>query len=85
VNTSGLALCIYLTFIIYFNASVFDTISDLRQIVTVGFFAALVGFVDDRINLSPTVKTFFLFFPCMYLILNGIKLHDIGNYEIIGT
>ena len=85
LNISGLALCIYLAFIIYFNAPVFDTISDLRQIITVGFFAALVGFVDDRINLSPTIKTFFLFFPCMYLILNGIKLHDIGNYEIIGT
>ena len=57
---------------------------NIELIVSIGFFVALAGFIDDRINLNPSTKILFLVFPSIYLILNGIQISDLGKYEYIG-
>ena len=55
---------------------------NIELIVSIGFFVALAGFIDDRINLNPSTKILFLVFPSIYLILNGIQISDLGKYMI---
>ena len=79
VNTGGLILYIFLTTI-----SLAEYNHNIELIVSIGFFVALAGFIDDRINLNPSTKILFLVFPSIYLILNGIQISDLGKYEYIG-
>ena len=44
----------------------------------------LVGFLDDRKNLTPGVKFCFITIPIIYLMLNGFSLQNLGEYEKIG-
>ena len=44
----------------------------------------LVGFLDDRKNLTPGVKFCFITIPVIYLMLNGFSLQNLGEYEKIG-
>ena len=48
------------------------------------FFICLIGFIDDRINLNPSIKIIFILIPSIYLIFNNIQINDLGNYEYIG-
>ena len=45
----------------------------------------MIGFIDDRINLSPSIKILFIIIPSIYLIHNGISIYNLGNYEYIGV
>jgi UDP-GlcNAc:undecaprenyl-phosphate GlcNAc-1-phosphate transferase len=81
INTSGVSIYIYFILISLYCELDFH----IEQIIFVGFFALLCGFVDDRIGLAPSQKILLLIFPALYLILNGFQLDDLGNYSHIGT
>ena len=45
----------------------------------------MAGFIDDRVNLKPSIKIILIFTPSIYLIFNGININSLGNYEYIGS
>lgn len=79
-NTGG--VIIYLFYLIIVNFFEFN--HNIELIISIGFFICLVGFIDDRINLKPSNKVLFIIIPSAYLIINGISIGDLGNYEHIG-
>ena len=79
-NTGG--LIIYLFYLVIVNFFEFN--HNIELIISIGFFICLVGFIDDRINLKPSNKVIFIIIPSAYLILNGISVNNLGNYEYIG-
>ena len=79
-NTLGLTIYLYLLLITFFNELSFE----IEQIIALGLFVVIVGFFDDRANLSPGIKIFFKSMPIIYLILDNFILNDIGEYEFIG-
>ena len=81
VNTLGITLYTYFALVIYLTELSFE----LENIIAIGGFVTLIGFIDDRINLSPSVKLLYKSFPILYLMLNGYDLKDLGSYEFIGT
>ncbi len=80
-NTGG--IIIYLFYLIIVNFFEFN--HNIELIISIGFFVCIIGFIDDRVNLSPSSKILFTIIPSAYLILNGINIKDLGNYEYIGT
>ena len=81
LNTSVLALYIYL-FIIVFK---YEFPYHLEEIILIGLFVVLSGFVDDQKELSPGIKLTLLLVPGLYLIFNGYVLKDLGEYEYFGA
>ena len=79
-NTGG--IIIYLFYLIIVNFFEFN--HNIELIISIGFFICMIGFIDDRINLSPSIKILFIIIPSIYLILNGISIYNLGNYEYIG-
>ncbi len=79
INTSGIAIYFFLLIIISLNEFSYE----LETVIAIGLFITLIGFIDDRINLTPGVKLFFKSLPIIYLILNGFNLNDLGDYEFI--
>jgi UDP-GlcNAc:undecaprenyl-phosphate GlcNAc-1-phosphate transferase len=79
INTSGIAIYFFLLIIISLNEFSYE----LETVIAIGLLIALIGFIDDRINLTPGVKLFFKSLPVIYLILNGFNLNDLGDYELI--
>ena len=75
-------MIIYLFYlsVIYF----FEFNYNIELIISIGFFICLIGFIDDRINLNPSIKIIFILIPSIYLIFNNIQINDLGNYEYIG-
>ena len=80
VNTGG--LIIYLFFLSTVSQSELNY--NIELIISIGFFVCLTGFVDDRINLTPSTKIVLIIIPSIYLILNGISISDLGQYEYLG-
>jgi len=80
INTGGLIL--YLFFLITISLSELNF--NIELIVSIGFFVCLTGFIDDRINLNPSSKIILIIIPSTYLILNGISISDLGQYEYLG-
>ncbi len=80
INTGG--LIIYLVFLILISQTEFN--HNIELIVSIGFFVCLTGFVDDRINLNPSNKILLIIIPSIYLILKGVSISDLGQYEYIG-
>jgi UDP-GlcNAc:undecaprenyl-phosphate GlcNAc-1-phosphate transferase len=80
LNTSGLSFYLFLIYLI----SNYEFSFKIEEIITVGFFAFLTGFLDDRINITPGVKLIGLFFPTIYIILKGYYLKDLGIYDNFG-
>tara|TARA_B100001057_G_scaffold500965_1_gene619305 strand:+ start:3217 stop:4218 length:1002 start_codon:yes stop_codon:yes gene_type:complete len=80
INVTGIVIYSYLLFIILINKYPIQ----LENIITVGFIIILIGFADDRIELTPKTKIVLTLFPVSYLILNGFNLTDLGKYEYIG-
>ena len=80
VNTGGLAIYSFLLIIIIQKEISFE----IENIIVMGFVVLLTGFLDDRIDLSPSVKLILMSFPVLYLIFNGYLLNDLGAYEYIG-
>ena len=79
-NTGG--IIIYLFYLIIVNFFEFN--HNIELIISIGFFICLVGFIDDRINIKPSNKVIFIVIPSLYLILNGININNLGDYEYIG-
>ncbi|MBT6447837.1 MAG: undecaprenyl/decaprenyl-phosphate alpha-N-acetylglucosaminyl 1-phosphate transferase [Flavobacteriaceae bacterium] len=80
INTGG--LIIYLFFLSTISQSELNY--NIELIISIGFFVCLTGFVDDRINLNPSAKIVLIIIPSIYLILNGISISDLGQYEYLG-
>ena len=80
INTGG--LIIYLFFLSTVSQSELNY--NVELIISIGFFICLTGFVDDRINLTPSTKIVLIIIPSIYLILNGISISDLGQYEYLG-
>ena len=80
INTGG--LIIYLFFLSTISQSELNY--NIELIVSLGFFVCLTGFVDDRINLTPASKIILIIIPSIYLILHGISIDDLGQYEYLG-
>jgi UDP-GlcNAc:undecaprenyl-phosphate GlcNAc-1-phosphate transferase len=81
INTGG--LIIYIFFLSVISQGEFNF--NIELIVSIGFFVCLTGFIDDRINLNPSSKIVLLIIPSIYLILNGISISDLGQYEYLGN
>ena len=81
INTGG--LIIYIFFLSVISQGEFNF--NIELIVSIGFFVCLTGFIDDRINLNPSSKIVLLIIPSVYLILNGISINDLGQYEHLGN
>jgi UDP-GlcNAc:undecaprenyl-phosphate GlcNAc-1-phosphate transferase len=80
INTGGLIIYFFFFIVIYLG----EFNQNIEKIITIGFFVCFVGFLDDRINLSPVTKIFLIITPSIYLIFNGIFINNIGEYEYIG-
>ena len=80
INTGG--IIIYLFFLSVISQGEFNY--NIELIVSIGFFVCLAGFIDDRINLNPSTKIILILIPSIYLILNGISISDLGQYEFLG-
>ena len=81
INTGG--IIIYLFFLSVISQGEFNY--NIELIVSIGFFVCLAGFIDDRINLNPSTKIILILIPSIYLILNGISISDLGQYEYLGN
>ena len=79
-NTGGVIIYLFYLSVIY----LFEYNYNIELIISIGFFICLVGFVDDRINLNPSLKIIFIIIPSIYLIFNDIQISDLGYYEYIG-
>ena len=80
INTGG--LIIYFVFLALVSQTELN--HNIELIISIGFFICLTGFVDDRINLNPSNKILLIIIPSIYLILNGVSISDLGQYEYIG-
>ncbi len=81
INISGVVIYSYL-FLVVANTE-FSYL--IEQIIVAGFIVVLIGFIDDRKEIKPLTKIFFLLFPSCYLILNGFELNNLGTYEYLNT
>jgi UDP-GlcNAc:undecaprenyl-phosphate GlcNAc-1-phosphate transferase len=81
INTGG--LIIYLFFLSVTSQDEFNY--NIELIVSIGCFVCITGFIDDRINLNPSSKILLIIIPSIYLILNGISISDLGEYEYLGN
>jgi UDP-GlcNAc:undecaprenyl-phosphate/decaprenyl-phosphate GlcNAc-1-phosphate transferase len=81
INTGG--LIIYFFFLSVISQGEFN--HNIELIVSIGFFVCISGFIDDRINLNPSSKIILLIIPSIYLIMNGISISDLGQYEYLGN
>ena len=80
LNTGGVAIYIYYLIVVNF----FEFNHNIELIISIGLFVCMIGFIDDRKNLNPSVKIIFIIVPSAYLILKGINIYDLGNYEYLG-
>lgn len=80
VNTSGIIIYLYLIYVV--ANSEFSLL--IENIIISGAFVIILGSIDDRIEISPISKIFFLIMPVGYLVLNDFNLVSIGDYEFIG-
>lgn len=80
LNTGGISIFIFYLFLV-FN---YEFNHNIELIISIGFFICILGFIDDRVNLSPSVKIITVTLISSYLILNGINIYDVGKYEYIG-
>jgi UDP-GlcNAc:undecaprenyl-phosphate GlcNAc-1-phosphate transferase len=80
VNITGVTIYSF----IFFLTFKYEFTLQIEQIIYASSLITIMGFMDDRLDLKPSVKIFFLSIPSGYLILNGFKLDDIGTYEVIG-
>ena len=79
-NAGGIIIYVFYLIIVNF----FELNHNFELIISIGFFICMIGFIDDRINLNPSIKIIFIIIPSAYLILSGININNLGNYEYIG-
>lgn len=81
LNTGGLAFYAFLILIV----SSYEYSFEVELIITYGFLIVLCGFLDDRLILKPGLKLTLMIIPSILLILQGIQINDLGNYEFLET
>lgn len=79
VNISGVIIYSYLLIIV--ANTEFSKLIEL--IIIAGFTVVVIGFFDDRKEIKPLTKIFFLLFPSCYLVFNGFELTNLGAYEYL--
>ena len=62
----------------------FDLNKNLNTLLIYSVFICLIGLIDDKYTLKPTLKLILLFFPIILMFHEGFFLVDLGNYNIIG-
>ena len=77
----GLALGLCYCLIIYIAKIEYSLIN---LILLYSLIVSLVGFVDDKFDISPIFKLLLQSIPVYLLISEGLYLSDIGEYEVIG-
>jgi len=80
INTGGISIFIFYIIVVF----TFEFNHNIELIISIGFFMCLLGFTDDRFNLDPSIKIFTTILLSSYLILNGININDLGDYEYLG-
>jgi UDP-GlcNAc:undecaprenyl-phosphate/decaprenyl-phosphate GlcNAc-1-phosphate transferase len=80
LNTSGLALYIFFVYLCF----KIELPSNFTIIIYVGSIVFFTGLLDDKRNLSPSIKLILISLPTIYLITNGYKVTDLGTYEYVG-
>lgn len=80
LNTSGLALYIYILYLIFR----LDLSLSFTKIIYAGLVVVLTGLIDDKRGLSPNIKLLLISIPTIYLATNGYNVTDLGVYEKIG-
>jgi UDP-GlcNAc:undecaprenyl-phosphate GlcNAc-1-phosphate transferase len=80
VNTGGIILFISILFLIkkYEINIVFETL------ILNSFFYLLIGFVDDKVNLKPSIKFISLIIPLLLLTKYNFFLNSLGTINIFG-
>lgn len=82
VNSGG--IIIFLFYLIIIKNFEFNNV--LENLIVVGFLIIIVGFVDDRNNLSPALKLILLSLPSAYVIISDkFIISSLGSYDILGT
>jgi len=80
LNVSGISTFIFLMYVV----STTEYSARIENIIIAGLLIVIIGFIDDRINLSPITKLISIFFPIFFLINNEFYITDLGYYEQIG-
>ena len=80
VNTGGIAIYFFMILVVITNEYSYE----VESIIVIGSIVILTGFLDDRVDISPSVKLILLIFPTIYLLTNGFLLENLGHYEFIG-
>ncbi len=80
VNTGGVAIYFFMILIVITNEYSYE----VENIIAIGSIVILTGFLDDRIDISPSLKLILLIFPTSYLVINGFLLDNLGHYEFTG-
>lgn len=80
INSGGIIIYIYYLCLIY----LYEFNHNIELIISIGFFVCLAGFIDDRLNLGPSIKIILILMPSFYLIFKGINISDLGYYEYVG-
>ena len=81
VNISGVIISFFMLMI----TGITEFSKLLENIIIFGFLMALIGFIDDRVEMSPSTKFFLMIFPVGYLVMNGFTLTNLGEYEYINS
>lgn len=80
--TGGVALCIILTVSIF----IFNFDQKINSILSIAFMTGLIGFLDDKFNLSVGGKLSLQLLPIVFLIiienLSLLTLGDYNNFEL---
>lgn len=78
----GLSLGLFYTLNVFINRSEFQF---LNLILMYSIVVAIVGLIDDKIDINPILKIILQSITIYILISKGIYLSDLGAYDYIGT
>tara|TARA_B100000900_G_C20490946_1_gene679537 strand:+ start:45 stop:956 length:912 start_codon:yes stop_codon:yes gene_type:complete len=80
-NTGGVIIFLFYLAVI----SLTELNYNIELIISIGFLIFVVGFVDDRMDLIPSIKILFIILASACLIFNGLIIESLGTYELIGV
>ena len=58
---------------------------EIKLILYSSALVGLLGFIDDKFNLNPIIKIFFLITISCYTTFNGLNIITLGNYSFFGN
>ncbi len=79
--TGGFVLVVlFILFAIFFVQN-----QEIKLILISSALVGLLGLIDDKFNLNPAIKIIFLIAISFYVILDGLKIISLGNYDFFGN